>query len=145
MRFGSQEHTVEVVNKGSGSNNHISIGDSAFAKRNNTDVQMVMETSGKAVRKIIESGSDIISAPATWLKAIQQNWLIYMVLFAIILSSIAFLYCVIVSYLNRQKKNWSNSNLFELAKVISNRNGALQQPLPLPAINPLSNLSNLPL
>ena len=102
-----------------------------------------MKSAGKSASKLIEGGADIITAPAVWLKDIQQNWLTYMIVAAVIMLCIAFFYCAVCSYCNRKKNNWSNNNLVELAKVIGNKNGILQQPLSLSAVNLPSVSPNL--
>jgi len=65
----------------------------------------------------------------------QKNWLAYLIGAAIILSILAFFYCSFCHYFNRKKNNSFNSNLVEIAKVISNKTGTLPQPLPLPTSN----------
>jgi hypothetical protein len=110
-----------------GSNNGINLGDSALPKVNDTPVH----TAFKAAGKIIESGADLIAAPVVWLKDMQKNWLTYMIIVAIILLSIAFLYCVIRSYFGRKQNNWSVGNLIELASMFTNKTAALQTQLPL--------------
>ena len=93
MGIGNSNTDVDVKMSGSGSNNHISVSDLPSKHKNGTAVQDVMNTVGKTAGKIIESGGDIITAPAVWLKDIQQNWLSYMIVTAIILSILAFFYC----------------------------------------------------
>ncbi|CAF0924861.1 unnamed protein product [Adineta steineri] len=51
-----------------GSNNNINIGDSALPKVQDTPVQ----TAFKSANKIMESGTDIITAPAVWLKDAEE-------------------------------------------------------------------------
>ncbi|CAF4573032.1 unnamed protein product, partial [Rotaria magnacalcarata] len=53
------------------------------------------------------------------------------ILAAIILLTIAFLYCVVRSYFMHRGNNSSMGNLIELASVIANKNSALQTQLPL--------------
>ena len=143
FKIGNSEVLYQQVNKGSASNNQLAIGDAALTRPNDTAVQTVMRTTGNTVNRFIESAGDIITVPAVWLKDIQENWLSYMIVAAIILFSIAFLYCACCSFFNWKKNNGSSNNLLELAKVISNKNGTLQQPLPLPAPNSPSIAPNL--
>ncbi|CAF1657314.1 unnamed protein product, partial [Adineta ricciae] len=63
---------------GDASDVKFNIMDSA-AKANNTPVQAVMNSAGKTASKIIESGGDLLTAPVVWLKDMQQNWVMYMV------------------------------------------------------------------
>jgi hypothetical protein len=140
-RFGSSELTYQQNVHGSGGNNKILIGDSAIKQLNDTALQTVMNTFGKTASKVIESGGDIVNAPVVWLKDMQKNWLAYMVVTAIILSSIAVLYCAISSYFNRKKNNGFNNNLLEIVKIFNNKTGILQQPLPLSVSNLPSNAS----
>ncbi|CAF4425167.1 unnamed protein product, partial [Rotaria magnacalcarata] len=72
-----------------GGNAKLILGDTALFKAADTPVQTALKAAGKA----IESGSDLIAAPALWLKDMQKNWLMYMIIAAIILLIIAFLYC----------------------------------------------------
>lgn len=136
-RFGNSELIYQQTNKGSASNNHLLIGDSAVKPLNNTPVQKVMSAAGDTASKIIESSGDFITAPAVWLKDIQKNWLTYIVAVAVILLSIVILYFGVCSYFHRKKGNWFNNNLVELAKKLNNQAGISQHPLPL-------TVSNLP-
>ncbi|CAF1482315.1 unnamed protein product [Rotaria magnacalcarata] len=124
---GSSTKTVIQQLAKEGSNAKIILGDTALSKAADTPVQ----TAFKAVGKVIESGSDLIAAPAIWLKDMQNNWLIYMTLAAIILLTIAFLYCAIRSYFMRMRNNSSIGNLIELASVFASKNSLLQTRLPL--------------
>ena len=111
---------------------------------NGTAVQKVMDSVGKTTSQVIQSGGDILTAPAIWLKEIQQNWLSYMIVTAIILSILTFFYCTVCFYLNRKKNNSFNGTLIELAKVIGNKDDIPRQQLP-PSMNSLrSVLSNTP-
>ncbi|CAF3218232.1 unnamed protein product [Rotaria sp. Silwood2] len=121
--------------QGDGKNVKMLIGDKAIEASTDTAVQTVIKAAGQTAGNVIEGGGTIITAPAIWLKDIQQNWLTYMIVAAIILLCISFLYCSVCSYLNQKKDNGSNNNLLELAKVFSNKNGILQQPLALSATN----------
>lgn len=76
--------------------------------------------------KVSESSADTITTPANWLKSIEKNWLIYLVLVAIIMACIVFLYCSICYYLNRHANSSFNNNLIELANVISNNSDVSQ-------------------
>ncbi|CAF4138186.1 unnamed protein product [Adineta steineri] len=89
-----------------GSNNNINIGDSALPKVHDNP----LKTAVKSANRIMESGTDIITAPAVWLKDMQKNWLSYMVVLAVILITITFLYCTIRSYFNRKSNNSNNNN-----------------------------------
>jgi hypothetical protein len=135
MGIGNSNTNVNPSISGSGSHKTIAIGDSAMKLKNGTAVQHVMNTVGATASKIIESGGDIITAPAVWLKDIQNNWLSYMVVTAIILSILAFFYRAFCFYLNRKKSDLSGNSLIELAKIINNKTGILQQPLPLSVLN----------
>ncbi|CAF1457965.1 unnamed protein product [Rotaria sordida] len=117
--------------KGDAKNVNINIGDSAIKPASDTPVQTVMKTVGKTASKVIESGGDIITTPAAWLKDMQQNCWIYMVAAAIILSSIVFLYCVVHSYFAR-KQHLPMSNIVELAAEIGKKHAASKQQLVLP-------------
>ncbi|CAF1185595.1 unnamed protein product [Adineta steineri] len=132
------EYEQKIYN---GSHNNINIGDSALPKMQDTPVQ----TAFKSANKIIESGTEIITAPALWLKDMQKNWLSSMVILSVILITITFLYCTIRSYFKRKSNNsnndnnnnnWSMGNLVKLATVFSNKNPHSQTPFSLPATKP---------
>ncbi|CAF4797395.1 unnamed protein product, partial [Rotaria socialis] len=86
---GSSTKTLIQQHVKEGGNAKIILGDTALSKAADTPVQTALKAAGKA----IDSGSDLIAVPALWLKDMQKNWLIYMILPAIILLTIAFLYC----------------------------------------------------
>ncbi|CAF0876899.1 unnamed protein product [Adineta steineri] len=144
MGIGNSNTVVDATMTGSGSNNQISVSNLPSKLKNGTAVQDVMNTVGKTAGKIIESGGDIITAPAVWLKDIQQNWLSYMIVTAIILSILAFFYCSFTFYSNKKRNNMSNKNLLDFANIISNKNGITQNQLPLSLINLPSVRSNTP-
>ncbi|CAF0876881.1 unnamed protein product [Adineta steineri] len=144
MGIGNSNTDVDAKISGSGSNNHISVSDLPSKLKNDTAVQDVMNTVGKTAGKIMASGGDIITAPAVWLKDIQQNWLSYMIVTAVILSILAFFYCSFKFYLNKKQSNMSNNNLLDFAKIINNKNGTMQNQLPLSLINLPSVSSNTP-
>ncbi|CAF1275829.1 unnamed protein product [Rotaria sordida] len=120
----------------------INIGDTAIKASTDTAAQEVINKVGKTAGKIIESGGDVITAPALWLKDMQKNWLTYMILATIIFVSIVFLYCTVSYYISRKKNHWASTNLVELAKVISNKGAALQPSLALSASNVTSVAAN---
>jgi hypothetical protein len=97
-------------------NNELKLGDTAMAKPNETAVQKGI----RAVGNVIESGSEVLTAPARWLKDMQNNWFGYMIVLAIILSTVAFFYCVVRFHLLRRRNSTSKSNLIELASVLKN-------------------------
>jgi hypothetical protein len=131
---GSSTKTLIKQHVQEGGNGAIALGDSALFKAVDTPVQKALKAAGK----VIESGSDIITAPALWLKDMQKNWLTYMVVAAIILVTIAFLYCAIRSYFSRKGNNSSIGNLIQLASMFANKNDKVQGPLPL-SISKLSS------
>ncbi|CAF1513590.1 unnamed protein product [Adineta ricciae] len=122
---------------GDASDVKFNIMDSA-AKANNTPVQTVMNSASKTASKIIESGGDLLTAPVVWFKDMQQNWIMYMVVLAVILGSIAFLYCAFLFYCNPKKNSTDQSQLIEFAKIIGNKIGATQSPLAITTPTPSS-------
>ena len=88
-------------------------GDSAIPKPKETVVQKAPKVAGN----IIEGGGELLTTPVFWLKDMQKNWFGYMVIVAIILSTITFLYYVIRFYLCRKQKSESKTNLFQIASV----------------------------
>ena len=132
---GNSQSKYKMQVSGDAKDIRINIGDTAI-EASKTQTREVLDTVGKTASKIIESGGDIITAPAAWLKDIQGNWLLYIIIAAIILSCIVFLYCTVCYHLNKKKNNWSSNNLTELAQVIGNQGGALQRRIPLPINNP---------
>jgi hypothetical protein len=143
FKFGTSDISYDMNVQGNNKDVKMQIDGNTLKSSTDNAVQAVMKSAGKSASKIIEGGADIITAPPVWLKDMQQNWLIYMIVAAVIISSIAFLYCAVCSYLNRKKNNLSNNKLAELAKIISNKNGILQQPLSLSAVNLASLPPNL--
>src|SRR5437868_6883530 len=98
------EYSMNV--KGDAKDIKINIGDTAIkASKTETAAQEVISTVGKTASKVIASGGDILSVPGAWLKDMQQNWFTYMILVAIILSCMVFLYCTVCYYCNRKKNN----------------------------------------
>jgi hypothetical protein len=135
MGIGVSRTSVNPSISGSGSDNVIAVGDAAMKVHNNSAVQHVIDTAGRTTSKLLENGGSLLSAPAVWLSAMQQNWLTYIIVAAVILSILAFFYCSFCYRFNPQKNNLSGNGLIELAKVISDQTGALQRPLPLPILN----------
>ena len=141
FRIGSIENRNTYSMPVSRDAKHVSIyiADGA-QKANQTPVGAVMNTAGKAASKIIDSGVTIISAPATWIKSIQENWLSYMILAAIIIGLIAFLYCACLCHCNPMTSSATQSQLIELTRTIGSKIIPTPQPPPLSTISP----SNLP-
>ncbi|CAF1667134.1 unnamed protein product [Adineta ricciae] len=131
------KNTYSMSISGDGSDVKFNIMDTA-AKANNTPVQAVMNSAGKTASKIIESGGDLLTAPVVWLKDMQQNWIMYMVVLAVILGSIAFLYCAFLFYCNRKTNSTDQNQLIELAKIIGNKIGTAQSPLAIMTPTPSS-------
>lgn len=118
LRIASKSSHQDI--KVSGANSQVIVSELGLRHANGTAVQKVMNSVGKTTSQAIQSGGDILTAPAIWLKEIQQNWLSYMIVTAIILSILTFFYCTVCFYLNRKKNNSFNGTLIELAKVIGN-------------------------
>ncbi|CAF1666128.1 unnamed protein product [Adineta ricciae] len=131
------KNTYSMSISGDASDVKFNIMDSA-AKANNTPVQAVMNSAGKTASKIIESGGDLLTAPVVWLKDMRQNWIMYMVVLAVILGSIAFLYCAFLFYCNRKKNSTDQSQLIQLAKIIGNIIGTSHSPLAIMTPTPSS-------
>ncbi|CAF1597388.1 unnamed protein product [Adineta ricciae] len=68
----------------------------------------------------------------------QENWLSYMIVIAIIIGSIAFLYCAFLFYCNRMKSGATQSQLIELTKIIGEKIIPTPQRPPSSAISPLN-------
>ena len=138
---GNSKTEYEMTISGDAKDVRINVGDGAIAA-SKTQTREVMDTVGKTASKLIESGGDILTAPAVWLKNIQANWSLYIIVVAIILLCIVFLYCTVRYHLNQKKNIWSVNNLTELAQVIGNAGNALQRQIPLPTNNLLCRPSN---
>jgi hypothetical protein len=124
FKIGSVETNYQPnFDKGS-SHNHIYLGDSAIPKSPDTAVQKAFDTAGK----VIESTGDLLTAPGRWLKDMQQNWFGYMILLAIILSAVTFLYCMLRLYCYRNRNKLSTTNLIELATTLAKTNSPGQRP-----------------
>ena len=147
FNFGSSKTMYKMDVDGDGKDIKMLIGDKAIEASTGTAVQKVIKAAGDTAGKIIEGSGTIVTAPVVWLEHMQENWLAYMILVAVILSTITFLYCAICSYLHRKNNN-SSHNLVELAKIISERSGVLNQlplsPFRLPPtpLNVSSEISN---
>ena len=129
LKIGSVENSYQPnFDKGS-SHNHIYLGDSAIPKPADTAVQKAFDTAGK----VIESTGDLLTAPGRWLKDMQQNWFGYMIIVAIILSSITFLYWMLRLYCYRSRNKLSKKNFIELATTLAKANGTGQRPSSLSA------------
>ena len=117
FKVGSSDiHYNQNMDDGS-SNSRIYIGDSAIPKPKETVVQKALNAAGN----VIEGGGELLTTPVFWLKDMQKNWFGYMVIVAIILSTITFLYCVIRFYLGRNRNRASKANLFQLATVLAQK------------------------
>ncbi|CAF1491508.1 unnamed protein product [Adineta steineri] len=118
------------------------IGDAALPKIGDSPVQTALKAAGK----VIEGGSDIITAPAVRIKDMQKNWLTYMVVLAIIMLSATFLYCTIRGYFLRKRSgssaNSSVNSFIEFAKVFAGKTEPIQPQLPMPVFNSSSNISS---
>lgn len=127
----------------SGDAKHVSVSISVgVLKANHTLVQVVMNNVGNVASKIIDNGTAITNASAAWFKDVQQNWLSYMIIGAIIAESIAFLHYTFLFHCNRMKSSATQGQLIELTKTIGSKIIPMLQPLPLSTISP-SNLSYL--
>ena len=49
----------------------------------------------KVANSIMNDAADIIGMPVTWMKDMQQNWLVYVICAAIIMTCVLVLYCFI--------------------------------------------------
>lgn len=134
FKIGTSDVNYKQNMEDGSSNNNIYIGDSAIPKPKETVVQKAFNAAGN----VIEGGSELLTAPAFWLKDMQKNWFGYMIIVAIILSTITFLYCVIQFYLRRKQTSESKTNLFQLATVLAAKTGNEMKQYPLS----LSNLSS---
>lgn len=112
------------------SNNRMIFGDSAIAKPSATVVHKVFDTAGR----LMESGGDLLTAPAVWLKEMQKNRFGYMVVLAIIVGGIAFLYCVFRFKIRRNGFVLPPNRSVELTTVMSDEN--------IPSKPPLSSIAS---
>ena len=136
FKFGTSD-VVNTLNVGSHSgNNEMKLGDTALAKQNETAVQKAIRSLGN----VIESGSDVLTAPARWLKDMQSNWFGYMVILAIILSTAAFLYCVVRFHLLRRRDDTGTSQLIQLAAILKNADPTLPKQKTGRAISSIEDL-----
>ncbi|UJR18774.1 hypothetical protein I4U23_005680 [Adineta vaga] len=140
MGIGTSSTSVSPYISGSGSNNQILLGDSAVLRSNNTALRNVMDATHNTASRVLESGDDILASPAVWLKDMQENWLTYIIVAAIILSILAFFYRSFCRFSNQQAAA-SNSNLIELAKIFS-QNNMFQRKLPSSMLNGFQHGSN---
>ncbi|CAF1131173.1 unnamed protein product [Adineta ricciae] len=111
-------YSMHVQGDAEGINLHIVDG---TTKGEETPVRAVMNSVGKTASKVITSARDLLSAPGTWLKDMQQNWFSYMVVIAIIFGSAALLYCALSIYCHRKKNSKVQSQFMELSKIFANK------------------------
>ena len=107
------------------SNNRMIFGDSAIAKPSATVVHKVLDTAGR----IVESGGDLLTAPGNWVKEMQKNWFGYMVILAIVVGGITFLYCVFRFKIRRSSNILPTNKLVELATVLSEEKMPSKSPI----------------
>jgi hypothetical protein len=100
-------------------------------------IRKVSDAAGKVVDtagQVVETGASLITGPVHWLKYIQKNWLLILVLIAIIAICVVILYCSVCYYINRFTTVSVGSSLITLAKIVGNKTETLQrkkQELPL--------------
>lgn len=134
--FGGSSNTRDISFRGNNNDNlSINVGVRPTEVSTDTAVQSVVKSAGRAASKIIEGGGDVLTAPATWVKDIQANWLTYMIVAAIIISCIMFFYCTFCFYFNKRKNNCPTDNLVEILNAVNKKKDNLQQP-PLPLTVP---------
>ena len=97
-----------------GDNNEMKLGDSSMYRPKETAVQKVVKAAGN----VIESGSEILTELARWLKDMQTNWFGYMLILAIILSTTTFLYVygMVRFHLLCRKISAATADLIKLTK-----------------------------
>ncbi|CAF1506206.1 unnamed protein product [Adineta ricciae] len=113
------KNTYSMTVGGDAKHINVHIADGAL-KANHTPVQAAMNSAGNAASKIIESGASLITAPVTWFKDMQENWLSYMIVIAIIIGGA------------------TQSQLIELTKIIGEKIIPTPQRPPSSAISPLN-------
>lgn len=119
-----------------GADSTVLVGDSAMKHAKVSAVHEAIESAAKTTGKVIENGGELFSMPVTWLKTMQQDWLTYMIVLAVILTVIAIFYCTCCRSFGWQKANLSGNGLTQLAEVIMHKNAGLPNSLPLPFFNP---------
>lgn len=58
----------------------------------------------KVANSMMNDAADLIGMPVTWMKDMQQNWLVYVICAAIILTCVLLLYCFIRYRCMRQQQ-----------------------------------------
>jgi hypothetical protein len=90
FNVGTNKKVIKPYMKVEGNNNYLALGSDG----SDSD----MESDGlKTANTILKDGSDLIGAPSRFLNSMQQNWLLYLVLMAVILVCILILYFIIKS------------------------------------------------
>jgi hypothetical protein len=118
FKIGNVDNSYNMNIRGDAKDVNVHIADS-MKKLNDTPTRMVMDAAGRTASKVIQSGGDILTAPAVWLKDMQQNWLSYMAIVAVIVGSVAILYCAFLIHCNRKKNNQAQNHIIELSKIMS--------------------------
>ena len=116
--FLTEKTIYESSASGSGSQIHMSMGDTALLLNGGKDSPG--RAGLKAATKLIEDGGEFIRTPLKWIKHMQDHWLIYAVCVAIICLCSVFLYCTVRAYFARKchpNTSWS-SQFLELATIM---------------------------
>ena len=90
MNAGTNKKVIKPNMRVQGNNNHLSVWPDGSDRNVESDGLDVANT-------ILKDGSDLLGAPSRFLNTVQQNWLVSLVLIAIILVCILILYFIIKS------------------------------------------------
>ena len=112
LNFASNKQNIKPYLKVKGNNNNV------VQSFNGSDPDVTSDGL-KTANKIFRDGSDLLGAPSRWFNDMQQNWFGYIVVTAIILICVLFLYCIIRDHCSRQQKR--RSDISRLVDLTTNK------------------------
>ena len=123
LNVASNKRVFNPSLKVKGNNNNVSL----WPDRSDLDIK---SDGLKTVNTVLQDGSDLLGTPARWLKDMQQNWLIYMVVIAIILVCVLFLYFIIRCHCLRGRKSSTKTSCIAKLRAIMASNNTIASPPP---------------
>lgn len=129
FKFGNSETQYhQVVGEGGKFN----FGSSPTTNVATSPFQPSLRIASNAIHNVITGFEGVISTPFRWLKEIQDNMFIYMVIAMVILITILILYCVIRRHLFTPKINikWPAAELPSIPGAVNNKAASTKWKLP---------------
>lgn len=99
LNIASNKRVIEQKTIIRGNGNHLSVLHERFANDSK-------ESQGLNVANaVLRDGADLLGTPVRWIKAMQENWLAYLVCAAVILVCLLICYCVVRFHWSRRTTN----------------------------------------